>query len=283
MSFLTKFFIVLHVVLTMLFVAATIVFVNRVENFSQTDAKPQGRSSRLAQRQAQARSATPDDAQRRRAGGAAAGRRPRSTACREQLNNDRGRRPRARHADVANAPAGTWPAPTPGSRPPPPPSRPPRKTNTLLQEQLTETRKASDKIQQQNTELLTANADLEQPPADRRSVQNATDEEIETLQTPGRRRRPRGVRRRRRRASRHRRPRRPAARSPINGVDPRPADDQRRQLRHDLRRHAPTTSPRAWSSTSSTARPATSSATSPSTASSPTKPAAASKAPASPT
>ena len=41
MSALTKVFVVLHVVLTMLFVAATVVFVNRVEDFTAQQKKLQ--------------------------------------------------------------------------------------------------------------------------------------------------------------------------------------------------------------------------------------------------
>ncbi|MBA3280264.1 MAG: hypothetical protein H0U22_16455, partial [Geodermatophilaceae bacterium] len=52
MSALTKVFVVLHVVLTMLFVAATIVFVNRVEEFKKNE-ESKTREVTIANRRAQ--------------------------------------------------------------------------------------------------------------------------------------------------------------------------------------------------------------------------------------
>ena len=156
MSFLTKFFIVLHVVLTMLVVAGLVVFVNRVEKFNETG-KQKDLAIAAAQRDASTAKA---ELQTLRTSG---------EATRLQLTGEIGRARQAanaaqaevrkRDADLAVAQqnqasadarlqAATAALATA------------QQTVATLQQQINETRTASDKTMQQNTELLTANSDL---------------------------------------------------------------------------------------------------------------------------
>lgn len=179
MSFLTKLFVVLHVVLTMLFVAATIVWVNRVEEFN-TALERRGSEAAIAQRQAQnaqAEAATAQsDAKAVQAQAAAE-----VARIRQELNTGQsdqrdlqtqlaGAQQNLSSAD-ARLQAATAALQTA------------QKSNALLQEQLSSTRLTGDKTQQQNTELLTANSDLtSRLQIGLRQLRNAN-EQIETLQT----------------------------------------------------------------------------------------------------
>ena len=177
MSFLTKLFVVLHVVLTLLFVSATIVWVNRVEDFRKTNG---ALSAQLTAARAEAQSAI-NEAQTARAD---------ALAVRQQVGAeiDRARKERddalaeVRERDVqlaqlqqnlasadARAQASTSGLETA------------MKTNSLLQDQLNQSRETGNKIQQQNTELLTDNSDLRQKlSVSTRQLQNSN-EEIEEL------------------------------------------------------------------------------------------------------
>ena len=179
MSFLTKLFVVLHVVLTLLFVSATIVWVNRVEDFRKTNG---ALSAQLATKTQEAQSAL-NEAQTARGD---------ALAVRQQVGAeiDRARKERddslteVRERDtllaqlqqnLASADARAQ-ASTSGLETA-------MKTNSLLQDQLNQSRETGNKIQQQNTELLTDNSDLRQKlSVATRQVQNAN-EEIEDLRT----------------------------------------------------------------------------------------------------
>ena len=175
MSFLTKLFVVLHVVLTLLFVSATIVWVNRVEDFRKTNG---ALSAQLTAARAEAQSAI-NEAQTARAD---------ALAVRQQVGAeiDRARKERddalaeVRERDtqlaqlqqnLASADARAQ-ASTSGLETA-------MKTNSLLQDQLNQSRETGNKIQQQNTELLTDNSDLRQKlSVASRQLQN-TNEELE--------------------------------------------------------------------------------------------------------
>jgi hypothetical protein len=179
LSFLTKLFVVLHVVLTLLFVSATIVWVNRVEDFRKTNG---ALSAQLSTAQQQAQSAL-NEAQTARGD---------ALAVRQQVGAeiDRARKERddalteVRERDtllaqlqqnLASADARAQ-ASTSGLETA-------MKTNSLLQDQLNQSRETGNKIQQQNTELLTDNSDLRQKlTVATRQIQNAN-EEIEELRT----------------------------------------------------------------------------------------------------
>lgn len=156
MSFLTKFFIVLHVVLTMLVVSGLVVFVNRVEEFNETSKQ---QTARIAAAERDASTAKAELAALRTS----------SEATRLQLAGEVGRARQAannaqadvlkRDADLAVAQQNQASAD----------ARLQAATSALataqqtvqtLQDQINQTRTASDKTMQQNTELLTANSDL---------------------------------------------------------------------------------------------------------------------------
>jgi hypothetical protein len=156
LSVLTKVFIVLHVVLTMLFVAATVVWVNRVEEFKTTltTAKNDAGAARREAAEAQAaaltakanatalsiQSATAIGNVRKERDQAVATVRERDAALASASQNvaSEGAKLQAVTAALQTA----------------------QKTNAALQQQLEATRTASDKLQGENTQLLTANADL---------------------------------------------------------------------------------------------------------------------------
>jgi hypothetical protein len=179
LSFLTKLFVVLHVVLTLLFVSATIVWVNRVEDFRKTNG---ALAAQLTTAQSQAQSAL-NEAQTARGD---------ALAVRQQVGAeiDRARKERddslteVRERDtllaqlqqnLASADARAQ-ASTSGLETA-------MKTNSLLQDQLNQSRETGNKIQQQNTELLTDNSDLRQKlSVATRQIQNSN-EEIEDLRT----------------------------------------------------------------------------------------------------
>jgi hypothetical protein len=156
LSFLTKFFIVLHVVLTMLFVSAAVVFVNSVHASEQANKTLQNNmdaAERRANDAATALAAERADAQNIRLQA--------STEIgnmRRQLN-DAQAQIRERDAAVAAA-QGNFAQQTARLQAATAALQTAQKTNDTLQQQLDQTRQASDKTQQQNTELLTANADL---------------------------------------------------------------------------------------------------------------------------
>ena len=156
MSVLTKVFIVLHVVLTMLFVAATVVWVNRVDatNLALTNAKAatQAADARAAEAQAAAAQAKADSTalslqsaqaianvrKERDQAMATVRERDAALASAQQKVASEGANLQAVTEALKTAQAGT----------------------AQLQQQLEQTRTASDKLQQENTQLLTANADL---------------------------------------------------------------------------------------------------------------------------
>jgi uncharacterized membrane protein YccC len=156
LSFLTKFFIVLHVVLTMLVVAGLVVFVNRVDEFqatlkttsAQLAVEQRGRASAEAEANAaradakavQQQALAQVNAVRGQLNAAQTGVRERDTriATSEQNLSSANARLQAATAALKTA----------------------QETVKTLEDQLNQTRTASDKIQQQNTELLTANSDL---------------------------------------------------------------------------------------------------------------------------
>ena len=179
MSALTKVFVILHVVLTMLFVSAAIVFVNRVEDHraakDQADKELQRVSRQASFDLNQAQVALADAVNVKTAAETA------MRGLREQLNTaqagniDRDKQLAAAKQDLLSAQASLQAATAAlGTT---------QDSNKLLTAQITETRTAADKIQQQNTELLTANSTLNQ------SLQTATrqlrnaNETIEELQT----------------------------------------------------------------------------------------------------
>jgi hypothetical protein len=156
LSFLTKFFIVLHVVLTMLVVSGLVVFVNRVEKFNETG-KQKDLAIAAAQRDASTAKAelttlrTSGEATRLQLTGEIGRARQAANAAQAEV--------RKRDADLAVAQqnqasadarlqAATAALATA------------QQTVATLQQQINETRAASDKTMGQNTELLTANSDL---------------------------------------------------------------------------------------------------------------------------
>ena len=179
MNFLTKFFIVLHVVLTMLFVAATIVFVNRVEANQAALKAANDKTAAEARRAGEAEAALATERSDALAVKSQAA--VDITRMREQRNKDQADL-RARDVQLATAQqekssidarlqAAVSALKTAQA------------TVDTLQKQLTDTRNVSDKTQQQNTELLTANADLNSKlQTARRALQNSN-EEIESLKT----------------------------------------------------------------------------------------------------
>lgn len=156
MSFLTKFFIVLHVVLTMLFVGATVVFVNRVEAFKDTGKDKDNKIASLTRQVSDSNSAAAmehaDALAVKTQAGVELGR-MREQHTKDQADvRDRDVRLAAVQQEKASGEArlqATVAA-----------LKTAQTTVDTLQKQVTETRTASDKTQQQNTELLTANADL---------------------------------------------------------------------------------------------------------------------------
>jgi hypothetical protein len=156
LSFLTKFFIVLHVVLTMLFVSAAVVFVNSVHASEQANKTLQANLAAAERREQEAIAALSTGrtaaenvriqasneiaSMRRQFDKAQADIRARDAAVAMAQQNFASESARLQAATAALQTA--------------------QKTNEMLQQQLDQTRQASDKTQQQNTELLTANADL---------------------------------------------------------------------------------------------------------------------------
>ena len=156
MSALTKVFIVLHVVMTMLFVSAAIVFVNRAENSNAAAATAQ-RAEGIARRQAES---ALGEAQVARADAAAVKLQSANEVARirQQLNaaltdvRERDTQLAQLQQNLAAADARLQAATTAlGTA---------QESNKLLTAQISETRESSNKIQRQNTELLTANSDL---------------------------------------------------------------------------------------------------------------------------
>jgi hypothetical protein len=156
LSVLTKVFIVLHVVLTMLFVAATVVWVNRVETFNDTlkTAKADATAANRRAEEAQAAAAT-----------AKADATALSIQSATAIGNVRKERDQAlatvRERDAALAGADQNVA-SEGAKLQAVTAalKVAQTSNSSLQQQLEATRAASDKLQQENTQLLTANADL---------------------------------------------------------------------------------------------------------------------------
>ena len=179
MSALTKVFVVLHVVLTMLFVAATVAFVNRVEDYTAAQARIT-RERDIAVRQAefaanQAQTAMAEvTAIRLQTGNEVS--RMRQLLTTEQTNV------RERDTQIATLrqSLGSAEASLQGSSAA---LATAQESNKLLQGQVNETRAASDKIQEENIQLQTALADSQQRlQTATRSLQNAN-EEIEELRT----------------------------------------------------------------------------------------------------
>jgi hypothetical protein len=156
LSVLTKVFIVLHVVLTMLFVAATVVWVNRVETFNDPlkTAKADATAANRRAEEAQAAAAT-----------AKADATALSIQSATAIGNVRKERDQAlatvRERDAALAGANQNVA-SEGAKLQAVTAalKVAQTSNSSLQQQLEATRAASDKLQQENTQLLTANADL---------------------------------------------------------------------------------------------------------------------------
>jgi hypothetical protein len=156
LSFLTKFFIVLHVVLTMLFVGATVVFVNRMEAFKDTGKDKDNKIASLTKQVSDANSAAAmehaDALAVKTQAGVDLGR-MREQRTKDQADiRDRDVRLAAVQQEKASGEARLQAAVSA--------LKTAQTTVDTLQKQLTDTRTASDKTQQQNTELLTANADL---------------------------------------------------------------------------------------------------------------------------
>lgn len=179
MSALTKVFVVLHVVLTMLFVAATIVFVNRVENFAQSKER-QAKENEILRRQAefatnQAQTALAE-----------------ATSVKIQSGNEVSRIRQLLNTELANVRErdtqiaglrqnlGSAEASLQGANAA---LATAQESNKLLGAQINETRAASDKIQEENTQLQTAIADITaKHQTASRALQNAN-EEIDELRT----------------------------------------------------------------------------------------------------
>jgi hypothetical protein len=156
LSFLTKFFIVLHVVLTMLFVSAAVVFVNSVHVSQDANKRVEAERDAALRRASDAEVALQTERSegqnirlqastevgnvRRQLNAAQDDIRKRDAALATAQQNFASESARLQAATAALQTA--------------------QKTNEMLQQQLDQTRTASDKTQQQNTELLTANADL---------------------------------------------------------------------------------------------------------------------------
>ena len=156
MNFLTKLFVVLHVVLTMLFVAATVVWVNRVENF-QVSGK--ALEAKLASSQGQATAATADAETARSQAKAVSIQAAASIESMSQQLNAAQSDIRERDTQLATAQTNLSSADA-RLQAATAALQTAQKSVALLQEQISQTRTASDKMQQQNTELLTANSDL---------------------------------------------------------------------------------------------------------------------------
>jgi hypothetical protein len=156
LSFLTKFFIVLHVVLTMLFVGATVVFVNRMEAFKDTGKDKDNKIASLTRQVSDANAAASMEhadalAVKTQAGVELGRMREQHTKDQADLR-DRDVKYAAVQQEKASGEARLQAAVAA--------LKTAQTTVDTLQKQLTDTRTASDKTQQQNTELLTANADL---------------------------------------------------------------------------------------------------------------------------
>jgi hypothetical protein len=156
LSFLTKFFIVLHVVLTMLFVAATIVWVNKVEDF-QVSLKAAKADAGAANRRA-------DDAQAAAATARTdfAALQAQSAATVDAVRKDRDKALGTVHERDAALASAQQQVASAGAQLQAVTAalKTAQTSNATLQQQLDQTRQASDKLQQENTQLLTANADL---------------------------------------------------------------------------------------------------------------------------
>ena len=179
MNFLTKLFIVLHVVLSLLLTAGLIVFVNRVEEFNKTIAglNTQVSSAQRAEQEARAGEAIEKS---------------RALAVRDQADDELGRMRQLlntseaslQKAQVDTAQARQDLATTNAQlQAATSATKVAQETNKLLQEQLGEIRTTGDKLQQQNTELLTANSDLTSRLQTSLRANRDKDEQIETLQT----------------------------------------------------------------------------------------------------
>jgi hypothetical protein len=179
LSALTKVFVVLHVVLTMLFVGATVVFVNQIESFSATGEKKDNEIKRL---QGQA------EFERGRAQTAIA----EATSVKIQAGNEVSRIRQLLNTELTNVrerdtqiatlrqSLGSAEASLQGANAA---LATAQESNKLLQGQINETRTASDKIQEENTQLQTAIADITaRHQTASRALQNAN-EEIEELRT----------------------------------------------------------------------------------------------------
>jgi hypothetical protein len=179
LSIITKLFIVLHVVLTMVFVGATVVWVNRVEEYKKT----------LAVADQKAKSA---DAEAARSREAANMERTNAEIIRSQALRDMNEARRQltdaqaqiRDRDVkaatsqqniatsqANLQAATAALATA------------QKTVDTLQDQLKQSRTTGDKTQTENTQLLTANADLTSRLRTAMQQYRYSQEEVENLKT----------------------------------------------------------------------------------------------------
>jgi hypothetical protein len=179
LNFLTKLFIVLHVVLSLLLTAGLIVFVNRVEEFNKTIAglNTQVSSAQRAEQEARAGEAIEKS---------------RALAVRDQADDELGRMRQLlntseaslQKAQVDTAQARQDLATTNAQlQAATSATKVAQETNKLLQEQLGEIRTTGDKLQQQNTELLTANSDLTSRLQTSLRANRDKDEQIETLQT----------------------------------------------------------------------------------------------------
>jgi hypothetical protein len=179
LSFLTKFFIILHVVLTMLVVSGLVVFVNRVEDFNGSLKAEQNMRKAAEQRATSAEGAmstlTASTSAFKEQTGAEIAR------VRTQLNvAQTGMRERDAQLATAQQNLSSADARLQATTAA---LQTAQKTVAVLQDQLTQTRLASDKTQQQNTELLTVNSDLtSRRQILERQLRNAN-EEVEALQT----------------------------------------------------------------------------------------------------
>jgi len=156
LSFLTKFFVVLHVVLTMLFVSAAVVFVNRVEAFKTAETSLNARLA-SATNEAQVAKGLASDAmsdatavRQQTAAEVAAVRQQLAAAQTAMRERDTQLAIAQQNVSSADARLQATTAALQTSQ----------TTTSLLQEQINQTREAGNKTQQQNTELLTANSDL---------------------------------------------------------------------------------------------------------------------------
>ena len=177
MSALTKVFVVLHVILTMLFVSAAVVYVNRVEDF-QGRVKQKDAELAIAARQAQFAQSQADTAVAEatavkiQTAAEVTRVRDQNTQLQSQIR-DLGTQIAQLRASVGSAEASLQGANAALATA--------QESNKLLSTQMNETRAASDKIQEENTQLQTAIADAQARWQTARRALEQANEEIEEL------------------------------------------------------------------------------------------------------